>query len=155
MEAGEGPKIQLQKATINDISTLISIEKKVAGLKLYSAMTSDKEWRAEFEKPNTAVYLITKSDQVVGDVSFEKKDGNAYISGLAVEPAFQGMGIGQEAIRQILEELKDCKTIELVTHPENKPAVNLYLSLGFEIKETKENYFGDGEPRVVMVKKNK
>jgi len=41
------------------------------------------------------------------------------------------------------------KRIELVTHPDN-PALKLYESLGFTVESRKENYWGDGEPRLVL-----
>ncbi len=152
-EREETPGIQFQRATLEDIPTLISIEQKVANLKTYSAMTDQKEWEAEIGKNNAMVYLILKDNIPVGDASYEKRnDDNAYISGLVIDPKFQGMGIGHEAMKHILEELRDVKTIELVTHPKNKAAIDLYLSLGFMIKERKENYFGDGEPRVILIK---
>jgi ribosomal protein S18 acetylase RimI-like enzyme len=54
----------------------------------------------------------------------------------------------------ILEELKDYKRIELVTHPDNKSAIKLYFSFGFLTEKQMENYFGDGEPRILMAKTN-
>ncbi len=146
-------KIRLQKATAQDIPKLLLIENSVANTKIYSAMTSEDEWKVEFKKEGAVVCLILKDDVVVGDASYEKRDDGAYISGLVVEPQFQDMGIGRQTMELILEELKDVKTIELVTHPENEVAIKLYLSLGFIITSRKENYFGDGEPRIVMVKK--
>ncbi len=113
-------KIRLQKATAQDIPKLLLIENSVANTKIYSAMTSEDEWKVEFKKEGAVVYLILKDDVVVGNTSYEKiNDHNAHISGLVVKPQFQGMGIGRETIRLILEELKDVKTIELATHPEN------------------------------------
>ncbi len=147
-------KIHLQKVTAQDTPKLLEIENSVANTKIYSAMTDEKEWKTEFKKDNVAVYLILKNKVVVGNVSYEKKgNDSADISGLVISPEFQGMGIGRETIRLILEELKGVKTIELATHPENEVALKLYLSFGFTIKSRKENYFGDGEPRIIMVKK--
>jgi ribosomal-protein-alanine N-acetyltransferase len=50
----------------------------------------------------------------------------------------------------LLEEAKGCARIDLVTHPDNAAAIALYGSLGFALESRKEDYFGDGEPRVVM-----
>lgn len=51
-------EIHLKKATIEDIPALISIEKKIADLKVYSAMTDEQEWKNELSKENVTVYLI-------------------------------------------------------------------------------------------------
>jgi ribosomal-protein-alanine N-acetyltransferase len=50
----------------------------------------------------------------------------------------------------ILEKCKGSNRIDLVTHPENSSALELYSSLGFKVESRQENYFGDGEPRLVL-----
>lgn len=145
--------INLKKATTEDIPTLLSIEKKIIGIKTVSAITTEKEWQNEFDNKNQTIYLILKDEIVVGDTSYEKKpDGSVYLSGLVIEPEFQGQGIGHKVMDIIMEELKDIKTITLVTHPENSVAIRLYLSFGFVIKSWKDNYWGEGEPRIELVK---
>lgn len=52
-----------------------------------------------------------------------------------------------------LKKMTKYPRIELVVHPHNNPAISLYLSLGFKIESWRDNYFGDGEPRLVLVKK--
>ncbi len=148
-------KISLQKAEEKDIPDLIEVEKKLGGSKMYSVAITEKDWREEFDKENSVVYLILKDGKAVGDVSYEIKiNGSAMITGLAIDPDFQSMGIGRETINLVLEDLKGIKAIELATHPDNKKAIKLYSSFGFVAKRRIENYFGDGEPRILMVKEN-
>lgn len=146
------PKISLQETTTEDIPALIELE-KAAVSKTYSGTTTEKEWQKEIEKDGASVYTIIRDGQIVGDASYEMRDNDtAYISGLCVGQDFAGQGIGAEAMRLMLEELKDKRKIELVTHPENVNAIRIYKSLGFEqVGEPIENYFGDGEPRIRMV----
>jgi ribosomal-protein-alanine N-acetyltransferase len=59
--------------------------------------------------------------------------------------------LARKAMIHVLNEIELVKRIDLVTHPDNTKAINLYESLGFKIESTIENYFGDGEPRIVMV----
>lgn len=75
---------------------------------------------------------------------------HAYLSGLVIDPSFQGRGIGREVLSMILDKLKDFKRIDLVTHPDNVRALKLYQSLGFVVEARKENYYDDGEPRLVL-----
>ena len=146
-------KIHLKKATIKEIPVLLSIEKKIDGLKTVSAMTTEKDWQDEFGKKDAEIYLIFEDGIIVGDTSYEKRpDGSAYLSGLVIEPKFQGQGIGRKVMEIIMKELKNAKTIKLVTHPENSAAIKLYLSFGFVIKAWKDNYFDDGEPRIELIK---
>jgi len=71
---------------------------------------------------------------------------------LVIHPNFQGQGIGREAVLFRLEKLKGVKRVWLVTHPENFKIINLYQSLGFKIEKRLENYFGDGEPRIILLR---
>lgn len=142
--------IHLKKATVSDIPQLIIIEKSVGGTKTYSAMHTKEEWLEELEK--STVYLIRRDGEIVGNTSYEMKSkDHAYLSGLTIESRFQGQGIAREALQQVLEELKDIQRIDLVTHPENAKALTLYQSFGFNVESRKENYFDDGEPRLMLV----
>ena len=99
--------------------------------------------------------VIKKGATVVGSLSYEKKhEGHVYISGLVIAPQFQGQGIAKKALTQILKKLKSVKRMELVIDRENRRALLLYRSLGFAVESRKENYFGDGEPRLILALEN-
>ena len=145
--------MQLVKATIKDIKMLLEVEKTAQGLRTYSGDFSEKEIEEWLE--SDTIYLIKNKDIIMGSISYEVKDAeNVYISGLVIKPEFQKQGLGGQAMKKILEELKECKKISLVVHPDN-PAVKLYQSLGFKNTGCKENYYGDGEPRLMMLRANK
>lgn len=142
--------LNLKKATVADIPILLGLEKSVLGTNTYSPMLEEGEWKEELQ--NGTVYLIKEDNAVVGNISYEKKGGNnAHISGLVVDPRFSGRGIARESLKRVINELKDFKRIDLVTHPDNLVALGLYQSFGFIIESRKENYYGDGEPRLVLV----
>jgi len=143
--------ITLRKAAVEDIETLLRIEKSVSNLKTYSAMLTEEEWKEEFSK--SVVYLIEKDGVAIGDISYElKADNHAYLSGFAIIPKFQGQGIGSEVLKKVFAELDKMRRIDLTVHPHNIHAIMLYLSFGFIIESWKENYFGDGEPRIILAK---
>lgn len=143
-------EIVLTKAGMDDIPVLLEIEQSLAGHNIYSPMLDVDEWREELAQ--SLVFLIKKDGQVVGDTSYNR-DGNnsAYITGLALKPEFQGQGIGRAVMGQILSDLKDVKRITLAVHPDNHAALSIYHSLGFTLESRKENYFEDGEPRLILV----
>ena len=148
--------LHLKEAGIKDISTLISLEKEFSGTKLYSGMLVKWKWmnvlQWMYALSKSEIFIIELDNQAVGKVAYEMKSADhVYIKGLVIRSSFQRQGIGREAMRIILKELEPVKKIELVTHPENIPAIRLYESLGFHIESRIENYFGDGEPRVRMV----
>lgn len=143
------PLITLARATAKDIDTFLELERSVDGTPIYSAMIDRNEALAEIEK--SIVYLIYENGRAVGSTMYEMKaPDHTYISGLVVHPDAQGRDIGRAAMIKILEELKNVPIIDLVTHPDNMRAIKLYESLGFSLGERIENYYGDGEPRVVM-----
>lgn len=147
-ESHEDVTPSLQRAGESDIEVLIEIEKSVPETNTYSAMLTEQEWQGELSE--YTVDLIKIGDRTVGSIAYAEKDPeHVYISGLIVRPEYQGKGIATNAIQQILEKYSDAKRIDLVTHPDN-PALKLYESLGFKVEERKENYFGDGQPRLVL-----
>jgi ribosomal-protein-alanine N-acetyltransferase len=143
--------IKLKRATVEDIGSILEVEKSVIGTKIYSGLSGSDDTVKEITE--NIFYLIEKAGKIVGDVAYQMKDENhAYISGVAVAKEFQRQGIAREAMKILLKKLKDIKLIDLVTHPENEKAIKLYESLGFEkIGSQMENYFDDGEPRIKMV----
>lgn len=142
--------MELKRATIEDIDTYIALEKSLGKNKLYSAYTDKDEALEELKK--ATVYFITKDGEAVGHVAYEmKEDSHAYLSSILIKPEYQGQGLARQAMGKILEELKNVKLIDLVTHPENVRSISLCESFGFKKTERYENYFGDGEPRIKMV----
>jgi len=144
-------KINLRRATLEDIDKILELEKSLDGTKIYSALTDKTELTNEINK--TFFYLIEKDGEIAGDIAYEiKNENHAYIDGIVVAPKFQRQGIARQTMEIILEKLKNIKTIDLVTHPENEIAIKLYESLGFKkIGDQIENYFEDNEPRILMV----
>jgi ribosomal protein S18 acetylase RimI-like enzyme len=143
--------ITLKKAGVEDIPTLLVIGKAVSNPKMYPSFTKEEEWKEELSGGTT--YIIERDGNVIGDVGYNKeKDRCVELNGIAIFPQFQGQGIGKEVMGIIMEELKNVKKIKVTTHPENSRAIKLYLSFGFVIKSWKDNYYGDGEPRIELVR---
>ena len=141
----------LKEAGIADIPVLIKIEQSVAGTKIYSAMLDENEWKEELQKGK--VFLIMKDGKAVGNLSYEQRGNDyVYISGLVITPTYQGQGIAREVLSKLLDEFIGMGRVDLVTHPDNHPALKLYESFGFVVESRKENYYSDGEPRLVLVK---
>ncbi len=142
--------MELIRATTKDIQTLLEIEKTTIGLKLYSGYFNEKE--VEGYVKNSIVYLIKNNDDIVGSISYDVINSNhADISGLVIKPEFQKKGLAKKAMELLFEKLRDYKKLSLCVHPDNH-ACKLYESFGFKVESRKENHFGDGEPRLIMIK---
>ncbi|MDQ5958178.1 MAG: hypothetical protein QG665_529 [Patescibacteria group bacterium] len=145
----ERPDITLEKATIDDAEAYIALEKSLGETKTYATITEKDEAIEEINKNN--IFFIKNEGEVVGHIAYEMKEsGHAYISSLVITPKYQGRGLAKQALRQVLEKLKDIEKIDLITHPENIKALAIYKSFGFQMGDRIENYFGDGEPRIKL-----
>jgi len=149
----ESSRVTLERATPANIDAFIALERSVSNPKTYPGSTSEKD--ALDELTNTHVYFIKRDGHIVGNIAYEmKEDDHTEITGLMVDPRYQGQGIGREALESVLNKLKGIKRIELVTHPENEHALALYQSSGFHIESRVDDYYGDGQPRLVLVTEN-
>ena len=99
---------------------------------------------------NSIVYLVYDIDKIIGFFAYEVKNKTeAEVKTMALLPEYQSKGIGQTMMKRVLLLLKKYK-LKLATHPKNTQAIIFYLKSGFEIYGWKENYFGDGEPRLLL-----
>ncbi len=143
--------IILKRASEEDVATLLSIERNLKNLKTYSPILTKKEMIESLRKG--VKYIIKKDGIVVGSYAYEIKSKNCVnIGGPAIMPEFQGQGIAKEVTNRILKEIKDFKRIELEIHPDNIVSLKLFKSFGFIVESRVENYFGDGEPRIVLAR---
>lgn len=142
-------KITLKKCSKEDWKIVERMEKS-AKSKLFHPIEGEEEIKEYITK--SEVYIILQKNNPIGTVSYEiKKDGHIMFNGLTVLPKYRNKGIGLAAVEKILKKDGNRKA-ELVTHPENTAALIIYLKLGFKLKSWKDNYFGDGEPRVILWK---
>lgn len=148
---GHGVSLSFRRATPEDADAFLALERSVAGTRMYSGSADKAEALQEIAE--NEVYLIYRGEQLVGSAAFQMKGpDHAYLSGVVVYPDYQRQGIAREAALFRLRKLQGVKRIDLVTHPGNFKTINLWKSLGFEVEKRIENYFGDGEPRLVLAK---
>ena len=95
------------------------------------------------------IYLAYEGDEMIGSFSFIEKNNEVEIKQLLVLPQYQGKGYGEKLTAELLNLVKG-KKVWLVAHPKNTPAIITYLKAGFVINEWKENYYGDGQPRLLF-----
>jgi len=141
-------KIRLQKATLNNWKLVEKLEKNAKG-QFFCPCKGETEYKNYIKTSN--VFLIMANEIPIGTISYKIKSKTALINGLTLLPQYRGQGIATNTMKKILTKLKN-KNIELVVHPQNTPAIIIYLHLGFKIMGWKENYFGNGQPRLLLKK---
>lgn len=144
-------RLTFVRATSADADRLAAHEQRVASPRLYGPPLDRDACVREIT--NNVLYFVEVEGALAATAAWKlRDDGSAYLSNIAVDPDFRRRGIARAATLFLLEEAEGCARIDLVTHPDNAPAIALYRSLGFAVESRKENYFGDGEPRVVMLR---
>ncbi|KKQ02057.1 MAG: Ribosomal-protein-alanine acetyltransferase [Candidatus Roizmanbacteria bacterium GW2011_GWA2_36_23] len=146
--------IKFKEANLQDAETILKIEKSVSSLTYHSCNSVNDIIKDYLRKG--FLFLILVDNKPAGIISYELIDQSfAYINGLIVTPEYQNQGIASKALAFLLSILKEIEKIELVTHPQNTAALKLYSKYGFIVTGQKENYYGDGEPRLILTKVNK
>lgn len=96
-------------------------------------------------------------DKVVGYAMTIMGEGSrAWLISLAVSPDRRGYGYGRGLLRssiRVCEQKGDADEIWLTVDPKNVSAYNLFRDFGFVLREHDERYFGEDEPRDVLVYK--
>jgi ribosomal protein S18 acetylase RimI-like enzyme len=91
-------------------------------------------------------YFADEDTRRVGILNCSPTAGR--ISNVEIDPERRGQGYGRQTMLFGLRQLKDagCKQAKLRVHVDNKPALGLYRSLGFEVA---------AQRRFLIWKKNK
>lgn len=135
----------------NTIQEIISLEKESFGV------GGMNEWHLVPLIMHGRVFVIRKNNVVVGSVQYILDWSNpkrAYLFGVAISDRNRGEGLGTSLLSESFKELKRAgiKEIELTVDPCNKVAIKLYTArLGFEITGFREDEYGEGENRFVML----
>ena len=103
-----------------------------------------------------AGFLVAQQDNiVVGYIIFWiRYEDEGHIISLAVDKNYRKRGIARELVKNAINIFTKCNVseIKLEVRISNKGAREFYLKMGFEEKETLENYYEDGEEAVIMKK---
>lgn len=95
------------------------------------------------------VYLVYNGSKAIGLFAYKIDATDAEIMQVMFLPEFQNKGYGRKVMEIMLENLKNYY-VKIIVHPRNKYALILYLKMGFVIYGWKDNYYGDGQPRLLL-----
>lgn len=82
-------------------------------------------------------------------VQFPTKRGELFLHKIMVHPDCRGVGVGTELMKAALAQAD--VPVLLTVDPNNVPAVKLYQSLGFTIREHIRGFYRPHEDRYLMV----
>lgn len=91
---------------------------------------------------NIDIFMIKKSNNIIGKIHVEYSDNYAYIFGFGIKPEYRCNGYGRDALRKTVDLIleKNIENIKLDVACENITALNLYKECGFKQKSVMD-YF--------------
>ncbi|MGR5234614.1 GNAT family N-acetyltransferase [Vibrio rotiferianus] len=132
----------------SDLDAIFQLEQKLFGHHAYPQFF----FRQAFDCWPQGLLIAKEEDQITGYVLMATSDeqNTHWILSLAVDSQHRGKGIARSLVENVIAKASSGSIVKLTVDPNNTPAYKLYTSLGFKVLEKEEDYFGDGEPRLVM-----
>jgi RimJ/RimL family protein N-acetyltransferase len=110
------------------------------------------ERQAKYENPGSGMFKIVLDDATVGSVGYWDRDGDAFETGWAVLPAFQGRGIATEATRLAIELARSERRHRFMhAYPsvENPASNAICRKLGFELLGAQDFEYPTGSGHIL------
>lgn len=142
-------QIKIKKESLKEISQILFKIDNKAFSRDFDLPSKDVAEQERYLK-NSSVYVAYDGKTPIGFFAYEHKDNNEIeVKSIAVIPEYQKKGVGKLMMKKLLKLVKDY-SVKTVTHPYNTGAIILYLKHGFQIYGWKNNYYGDGQPRLLL-----
>lgn len=141
----------LRRADTSDFEAIVSFETDVMNRRLYGRPLDHAAALVEVQA--NEYFLHVRRACIAATGAWRRRDdGTAYLSNIAVRPDLRRQGLARSMMVRLLDCCGDAAAVDLAVHPDNDAACSLYGSLGFKPSRREENFFGDGEPRLIMVR---
>ena len=138
--------IKIEEVKINDaafINNLMNNEIVMNALNEVPTSLSDwqcaiAEWKQDSDEKDYIIFCDTIPIGWIAVNGLISTDREVFIKMVAILPEYQGQGIGQFAVRWVIEMLRKSKyvSVALYTDEVNLKAQNCYLKCGFAITES-------------------
>ncbi len=147
--AAAKPKVTLTEATEKDVKKLVAIETAGSTGEMHAPLLREEKW-VQYLGTHT-VWLIRVARKVVGYLAVQHKSAeHVRVHGVVVLPEQRGVGVESAVLGKFVEEMQAVPRIDLAVHPLHA-SMQVFKSVGFTEESLHENFYGDGEPRIVMV----
>lgn len=134
----------------SDVKAIAAVEEAAFG---------ERRWDEDFvrvmmTREGTRTLLVEDDGAVAYAIfSVSRSYETAEVLSLAVSPSFRRRGIARTLMAEVESAVKDeANTVSLCVRPDNREAVNLYLSLGYKVLALCSGYYEDGSDAYMMVK---
>jgi ribosomal-protein-alanine N-acetyltransferase len=124
-----------------DVPSVLAIERVS-----FPSPWQESTFRGEIQhRPISYPLVVVHStlNRVIGYIIYWQIGEEVQVSNIAVHPDFRRLGIGEQVLRQVIEEIKfrGGKLITLEVRPSNTGALHLYKKLGFRMISVRKGYY--------------
>lgn len=117
-----------------------TLKKHIAEIWGWNESDQDNYFKKDFE--NCELQVILYSDQKIGYLQLNREPGVLSIVNLLILPEFQGLGLGSEILRDLIDQAKENRlSLRLGVFKVNTRARKLYEKLEFQVDSETETHF--------------
>jgi ribosomal protein S18 acetylase RimI-like enzyme len=139
-------------ANERDLDALVKLEQ--------AAFTTDLFTRDQIDylltRSRATTFVLEYQDQIIGAacVLWRKSYHGARLYNLAIDPAFQGHGLGLLLMKECEKEAarRECYRMALEVREDNLGGLRFYERLGYQTLRVMPDYYHDGTPGIKMSK---
>jgi ribosomal protein S18 acetylase RimI-like enzyme len=134
-EGPTDPRISLRTATESDTPAIANLMRVAFDGPVVDVM-APRSW------PSERVLLVEMEGRPVGTVRLTHDDEGGGVYGFAIDPAWQGRGLGKDVLRRVCRQLREegAHQVHLEVAVGNDRALGLYTSIGFTPVSTEDYY---------------
>lgn len=135
----------IRTATADDIAGIVAIEAACFGAGAWSVGLVTDEVASDRH-----LVLVTDDLQAYGAVSLAGEDSD--LDRIAVQPAARGTGLARELLDALIDRARDLGAGRMVLEvaADNRAAIGLYESFGFDVINRRTAYYPGGMDALVM-----
>ena len=140
----------LRPATSDDLPAILALETE-----LHASPWTREHFEQEMEKPYSRLWVLSDDEtdeQIAGYIVFWVLQDPWEILNVVVALPHRGLGFAKEMIRKVADQAihEGIQTLVLDVRKGNTPAVSLYQSLGFTVRQIRKGYYTNGEDGYFM-----
>lgn len=131
--------MKIEKFEKKHLTQVISLSKTI-----FENGWTEKQFEQELSKPNSANFVLTNQNDVIGFIFTSVSFDTLEILDLGIAKNFQGHGYAKLLVQQVFDFCEDnfVSKIFLEVNTKNIRAINLYQSFGFQTNRVRKNYYG-------------
>ncbi len=141
--------LNCRMAKLEDLDIIFKMEQKI-----FNQPWTKNSIYNELNKTKNKLNIIAEIDKkIIGYFFSNCFDSEVHILNFVIDTPFQHKGFGKIFLSKIINQYLKNANVFLEVKRTNFPAVNLYLSFGFQEINIRKDYYSDGEDAIEMVKK--